>query len=643
MLFQELQIGNTRIRNRIAMTAMATNLADISGGVTQAMIDYYGERAKGGAGLIIIENAGITPNGRNGAVQLRCDVLSNVPGLGRLADAIHYFGAKAIIQLQHAGQATRQEYIGELPVGPSPRVETDGRMTGRALSKLEIEQLVQDFAQAAVYAQQAGLDGVEIHAAHAYLLAEFLSPISNRRQDEYGGSLENRARFAVEVIQAVRKRAGRDFIISVRINGVELDEGGLTAQEAAQAAVLMEKAGADLINVSNGFQRHVDSLSAFLPAGWRSVYAEQVKGAVSVPVLTSGGLRKREMMEDILTSGQADLIGVGRQFIADPHWPEKLKRGCPEAISHCLMCNVGCAGNRITGKRSIQCVVNPDVARESAALFAPRPVKKPRRIAVIGAGPAGLTFACEAAGRGHTVHVWERRPQVNGAMRLAASVPGKGGMEAFCRHMEWLAESGTFTITCGCEAGPEEIMAFSPDAVVYCGGSVPNRLDRVVDYSTGKVKTAHEFLETDRHERSGQRVVVIGGGSVGCEVADRLAEDGNFVTIVEMTARVCGGTHDINRRALLERLDEQGVLILTETSLEGMDGDTVLVKQGGVQRRLEADLILVAAGGRGGPPAWFSQLAERGVDCYAIGEGASARPSNIMQAIQEGTALGRTI
>lgn len=629
--------------NRIVMTAMATNLADIGGGVTQTMIDYYAERAKGGAGLIIIENAGVAPGGRNGAVQLRCDVLSNVPGLGRLADAVHYFGAKAIIQLQHAGQATKQEYIGELPVGPSARTEPDGRVTGRALAREEIGQLVQAFAQSAVYAQQAGLDGVEIHAAHAYLLAEFLSPISNHRLDEYGGSLENRARFPVEVVKAVRERVGRDFIISVRINGVELDEGGLTTQEAAQAAALLERAGADLINVSNGFQRHVDSLSAFSPEGWRTGYAEQVKQAVSVPVLTSGGLRKRGMMEDILTSGQADLIGVGRQFIADPHWPEKLRRGCPEEIAHCLMCNVGCAGNRITGKRSIQCVVNPDVAREGAALFAPRPVKTPRRIGVIGAGPAGLTFACEAARRGHTVHVWERRPQVNGAMRLAASVPGKGGMAAFCRHMEWLAGSGAFTVTCGCEAGPETVMAFAPDIVVYSGGSVPNRLERVVDYSTGKVMTAHEFLESDRHERTGQRVVIIGGGSVGCEVADRLAEDGNAVTIVEMTAHVCGGTHDINRRALLERLDGQGVTILTETNLEGMDKDGVFVSQGGARRRLEADLVLVAAGGRGGPPAWLSQLEQRGIACYAIGEGASVRPSNIMQAIQEGTALGRTI
>lgn len=643
MLFNELIIANKKISNRIAMVAMATNLADINGGVTQTMIDYYAERAAGGAGLLIIENSGVTPNGRNGAVQLRCDVLSNVPGLGRIADAVHYFGAKAIIQLQHAGQSTKKEYIGELPVGPSAVWAEDGSMVSRELSREEIGMLVKQFAQAAAYAQMSGLDGVEIHAAHSYLLAEFISPISNHRTDEYGGSLENRARFTKEVIRAVRKEVGRDFIISVRINGVELDDGGLTPEEAVRVAVLLEQAGADMLNVSSGFKKHAESLSPFAAEGWRVCFAEGVKKAVSIPVLTSGGLRRQAMMEEILESGKADLIGVGRQFIADPHWPNKMRNGCNAAIAHCLMCNVGCAGNRISGKRSIQCVINPDVAREGSVLFAALPTRTPKRIAVIGAGPAGLTFAREASERGHEVHVWERRSHPNGAMLLAASVPGKSAMMEFCRHMEWLAEHSNFTIEYNSEATLEKLRAFKPDVVVYAGGGTTNRLEKIMDYTTGRVKTAHEFLETDHHEHRTERVVVIGGGSVGCEVADRLAEDGNRVTIVEMTSTICGGTQEINRNVLMKRLAQQDVEILRNTRLEAMRDGKITVSSEHAQYDIEADLFIVAAGGKGIIPAWIEELKRKHVACYAIGEGASAKPSNIMLAIQEGTALGRTI
>ena len=642
-MFSEFTIAHKRIRNRIAMVAMATNLADINGGVTQAMIDYYAERAKGGAGLIIVENSGVDPAGRNGAVQLRCDVLSNVPGLGRLADAIHYFGAAAIIQLQHAGQATRREYTGQLPVGPSPLLAEDGSLISRELSQQEIAQLVDKFAQAAAYAQMAGLDGVEIHAAHAYLLAEFISPLANHRCDDYGGSLENRARFITDIIKAVRKRTGRDFIISVRLNGQEMEMGGLSTQEATRLALLLQQAGADLLNVSSGFKRHAECLSAFAPQGWRVPLSAAIKQAVSIPVLTSGGLRRRAMMEDVICSGQADLIGVGRQFIADPHWPRKMSSGSEDAIAHCLMCNVGCAGNRISGKRSIQCTVNPDVGREGAAVFASLPTPRPRRIAVIGAGPAGVTLATEAAARGHQVHVWEKRSQANGAMRLAASVPGKDGLRDFCRHMQWLADNSKLSIEYNSEATADKVLAFKPDIAVYCGGLLPHRLEQILDYDSGKVQTAHEFLETDKHEHENEDAIIIGGGSVGCEVADRLAGDNNRVTIIEMLPHICSGTHEINRKALLDRLAEQNVTIMVNTKLVSMEQGAIIINQNNTLRSMRADLFIVAAGGRGIQPKWFDSLKAKGIECYAIGEGAAAKPSNIMQAIQEGTALGRTL
>ncbi len=643
MLFQEFKLGNVKLRNHIAMTAMATNMADISGGVTQTMIDYYARRAKGGAGLIIIENAGVAPNGRNGAVQLRCDVLSNVPGLGRIADAVHYYGAKAIIQLQHAGQSTKREYIGELPVGPSSVCDAGGELISRALRVEEIKKLVEQFVQAALYAQMAGLDGVEVHAAHAYLLAEFISPLANHRTDEYGGSLENRVRFTEEIVRAIRAKVRPGFLISVRMNGMETDPGGLTVEEAEQAAVILERAGVDLLNVSTGFRQHGDNLSSFTPEGWRIPVAARIRKMVAVPVLCSGGLRRREMMEEALQSGSADLIGVGRQFIADPDWPNKMLRGQDASIRYCLMCNAGCAENRIFGKKTIQCAINPDVGREGAAMYASYPAKAPKSIVVVGAGPAGITFAQEASRRGHKVCVLEKRSRPNGAMYLAASVPGKDGMMQFCRYMERLTQTGAFEVLYQTDAAYDSVMAHRPDAVVFSGGAVPHKLDKVMDYSTGKVVTAHEFLETDQHRRRGQKIAVIGGGSVGCEVADRLADEGNRVIVIEMTSSICGGTQELNRRELMARLKQNRVELMIDTRLEKMEGDRIFVRRGDEVSELTADLFIVAAGGRGVIPEWFSRLREQGIECYAIGEGASERPSNIMAVIHEATALGRMI
>ena len=643
MLFNALKTARIGLPNRIAMCAMATNLADSNGGVTEAMIGYYARRAKGGAGLIIVENSGIAPQGRNGAVQLRCDILSNVPGLGRIASAIHYFGAKTIIQLQHAGQATKKEYIGELPMGPSPVYDEKGMLTARALSVEEIHELTELFVQASVNAELAGFDGVEIHAAHAYLLAEFISPVANHRSDAYGGSIENRARFAKEVVESVRKRVKPSFCIGVRINGMELDEGGLQIKEACQVAQILEEAGADLINVSTGFKRHGENLCSFTPEGWRVDYAAAIKKAVSIPVLCSGGIRSRSMMEEILASGQADIIGVGRQFIADPDWPNKMRNGCEESIARCLMCNVGCAGNRIYGKRSIECVINPDVGRENSPLFLPVKAETPKRIAVIGAGPAGLYFAQEASQRGHIVHLWEKRDRVNGTMYLAASVPGKSNMMAFCRHLDWASKNSTYSLELNSEATLEKILAFRPDAVVYCGGAQPNTLGRVMDYASGRVLTAHELLENQLNVHKDKDVIVVGGGSVGCEVADLLSSQGNRVTIIEMASLICGGTQEINRREILRRLKEEKVVILPNTRLEIMEGDSVVVSDSQGSRSLKADLFVVAAGSRGGEPAWFEQLRECQIPCFALGDGAAVDAPDIMHAIHKAVALGRNI
>lgn len=640
-LFSKGKIGKTEIRNRIVMLPMSTNFPNENGGVTNELIDYYAERAKGEVGLVIVESACVDfPVGRNGATKLRCDQPVFVPGLSRLVDAVHSYGAKVIIQVQHAGSSTSLEKtFGHQPVAPSTVYDAKNEVSARGLSVDDIRRIESEFIKVARYAKEAGFDGVEVHGAHSYLIAQFLSPICNKRTDEYGGDLPNRTRFLLEIVEGIRKEVGPRFIIAVRINGDELTEGGNGIEQSKEIALLLEEASVDMLDISSGLKNHADGLSMFNAQGWRVHLAEEIKKSVHIPVIASGGLRDPEFAESVLSSGKADFIGLGRSLIADPFWAQKAARGEQKKIRMCISCNVGCAERRIGGYRSIKCTVNPDVGLEGRICFLPPGRDGNKKVVVIGAGPAGLNAAMEAAKRGYSVDIFEKGEDIGGMVNLAAIPPFKGVFKDYVDHLRESLKEHDISFHFNKEATLEDIRKLDPQVVICATGSRPIIPYSIPGVENDNVITAHDFLRGDL-DIAGKKVVVLGGGSIGCEVADLLAEK-NDVTIVEMASELAVESEKINRRSLLRRLEDGNVKVLLCSRLEEIGRDSVSVREKDTVRQLPSDYVILSVGVVPARPGWIDDIRETGADVLFIGDAGA--PGRLINAVSEGAAVGRSV
>ena len=415
-LFDPIEIRGVRIRNRIVMPPMTTRQAAADGSVTKELIAYYMARAEGGTGLITVEMAAPDPAGRHRAGELGITEERFVSGLSSLTTQLHHAGAAVAIQIGHAGGHTRRDVTGHPPVAPSaiPHVvqEQDTRtIVPEALTHDGIRSVVTAFATAAERAKRAGFDVVELHGAHGYLIAQFLSPLDNHRTDQYGGSLANRARFAVEVVQACRQRVG-DFPLGFRLSADEFAPGGVTLEEAKEVCRWLVEAGADVLHVSGGCYRSVPSAAIIAPPmnypeGLFLPLAAAIKKVVKVPVIAVGRLHDPALAARAVEEGHADMVALGRQLIADPEWARKVEEKRPEEIRPCIACNTCIDGMREGSK--IRCLVNPVAGRET--VYQLRPVSRPRRIVVVGAGPAGMEAARMLGLRGHQVVVFEQEAQ----------------------------------------------------------------------------------------------------------------------------------------------------------------------------------------------------------------------------------------
>ena len=400
-IFEPITVRRMTVKNRIVMTPMGTNYGEQNGEMSFLHINYYEQRAKGGTGLIIVENASVdSPQGSNGTTQLRIDLDNYIPRLFKLCESVHKHGACIAIQLNHAGASAMSSRIGMQPVSASDVPSKAGGEIPRPLEKDEIMHIVKKYGEAAKRAQICGFDAVEIHAGHSYLISQFLSPITNKRTDEFGGSAENRARFAKLVIEEVRKQVGPFFPIFVRISADELMEGGNTLEDTLEYLQYFEKE-VDVFDVSAGLngsiQYQIDA--NYLPDGWRSFMAKAVKEKYNKPCITVGNIRDPQVAEDILAGGDADFIGMGRGLIADPEWVNKVEFGNVCDIRKCISCNIGCAGHRIGLNQPIRCTVNPAV--NTGEDYMKQKVNKPCNVVVIGGGTAGL----EAAFKPHAVQL----------------------------------------------------------------------------------------------------------------------------------------------------------------------------------------------------------------------------------------------
>jgi len=636
-LFEPLAVGTMHLKNRLVMPPMVTNFATRDGYVTDRSRHYYAARAEGGVGLVIVKATCIeTPAGKGFYQQLAIDDDKYVPGLRALVEAIQEHGARAAVQLHHAGRNTTAAITGQQLVAPSAIPMPNGEVP-RELTIDEIKETVRRFATAAGRAKSAGFDAVEIHAAHGYLLCQFLSAASNKRQDEYGGDLKNRARILLETIAAIKATVGDSYPVWCRINGREYGiEGGTTIEEAQETARMCQTAGTVAIHVS-AFGYGTDPRHLPLSAqreGYLLRFAEAVKPAVSLPVITVGRMTPT-LGEKTLQEEKADLIAIGRGLLADPELPNKAVEGRLEDIMPCILCGTCQSGLQGEGA-SLHCRVNPAVGQEGESVITK--AGKPKMVVVIGGGPAGMEAAIIAARRGHQVILFEKGERLGGQLLLADVPPYKDRLAELNRYLNTQVEKAGISIRTGQEARITDIEATAPEAVVLATGIMP-LVPEIPGIDGSNVVLAEDVLAG--REPVGERAAIIGGELVGCETAEFLADTGKKVTMARRGPTMAAAQAPMIREPLVGRLTNKGVTMLTGVRYEEITADgLVITNQEGQKQTIPADTIVLAAGARPNTEL-LKTLKEKVPEVYQIGD--CREPRSLLEALAEGFHTGRNL
>lgn len=570
-LFEPGWIGSLELKNRLVMPPMATNYASKDGSVTDRQIDYYEERSKGGAGLVIVEISCVdAPTGKGTMRQICIDDDRFIPGLGKLAKAIKRHGARAAIQLHHAGRQTSARWAGHQPVAPSAIPAPEGEMP-RELTLDEIAELITCFGEAAGRAKKAGFDGVEIHGAHGYLISQFLSPLSNHRQDAYGGSLDNRARFLLDIIKAIRGEVGKDYPVWCRLSAMEIGaDGGITPEETQTVAKLAEKAGVDAIHVSAHQVGPARRPPMAQPPCNFVIWAEAVKEAVSVPVIAVSRIPP-ELGEGVLRDGKADFVSIGRQLLVDPYLPQKVETGKTEDIRPCIYC-LTCLESIRWRREGVRCVVNPTLGRERESEL--KPAKSPKKVVVVGGGPGGMEAARVAALRGHKVVLFDDGEELGGQLLLAAKPPFKDTLETFRQYLVRQVTKLDVELRLRNKFTADVLKELKPDVIILATGVKPF-IPQIPGIRSKKVIQASEVL---MGAETGERVTVIGGELVGCETALLLMERGKKVTIMRRGPELATKVHQFIREPMLARLKYKGASILTGVEYQEITDAGVVIK-----------------------------------------------------------------
>ena len=646
-IFEPFTVRRMTMKNRIMMTPMGTNYGESSGEMSFLHINYYEQRAKGGVGLIMVENASVdSPEGSNGTTQLRIDQDNYLPRLFKLTETVHQHGACIGIQINHAGASAQSKRTNMQPVSASDIPSKAGGEIPRPLSKDEIYRIVKKYGETAKRAQIAGFDTVEIHGGHSYLLSQFLSPITNKRTDEFGGSLENRARFTRLIIEEVRNQVGPFFPIFLRVSADEFMEGGNTLEDCLEYLKYLEKE-VDVFDVSCGLngsiQYQIDA--NHFPDGWRSYMATAVKERFGKPCVTMGNIRDPHVAEDILARGDADLIGMGRGLIADPDWVNKVEFGDVCDIRKCISCNIGCAGNRIGINRPIRCTVNPNVA--DGEEYKKYKITKPCNVVVIGGGTAGMEAACTAAEVGCTTFLLEKKPYLGGLAAEISKIPDKKRLADFPNYMihrtNKLKNLFAFTNT---DANVDFIKNLKPNIIVNATGSSPllppiPGLHENIDKEGGKVASILNMINHVNDyptDLTGKKVVVIGGGAVGLDVVEFFAPRGAEVSIVEMMPIIGNGIDPVSKVDMGTLMDKYHVNQMTNTALKEVREDNFLVEANGELKELPFDYGFVCLGMRAEQPILkdLRDAFEEDGSIEIVNIGDSVRARRIIEGTEEG-------
>ena len=634
-LFSPFELKGKTVRNRCVVPAMVADYCNEDGTVTEKFIAYHEAKAKGGFGLIITEDFAITPRGKG---------FPNIPGLwndGQIAGfseftrRIHAQGALVVAQIYHCGRQTNSPICGGQPWAPSAIPCPFSADMPHEMTLEEIKTTISQYGDCARRAKEAGFDGVEIHGAHGYLIAQFMSPYSNKRTDCYGGSLRNRVRFALEVIRDVREKCGDDFIVGYRISANEYVTGGRSVVDTCTIVPMLEAEGIDYINVSAGVYRSFDAVipSMYSQHGWICDDAAEVKKITNLPVITVGRDNDPFIADTVLALGKADFVAMGRQSLCDPDTPRKAQEGRFSEIRTCIACHHGCV-NYLLRNEPIRCILNPTLGRESE--YQDIKAETPKKVMVIGAGPAGLETAISAAKCGHKVKVYEKNRWAGGQFRLGAVPPGKGEMVNYINWQLHQLEMLGVPVMMETEVTAELAEQEKPDVVIAATGAVPV-IPKIPGVEKAHVVTAHQVLSGEVN--TGGRVVVIGGGCVGAETANHLASNLKAVTLVEMQDDIALDEMLVPRWGLLDDVKKNGVRICTGTTVEEILDDSVRLT-GKVQETVPADTVVLAVGSKP-VTALAEELKAAGYPVHILGD--ALKPGLAGEAIFQGFELGRSL
>lgn len=634
-LFSPYTIKGIEIKNRFVVPSMGTNLGNADGTVSQRLIDYYHARAKGGFGLIVVEGVAVNSTGMCIPYEGHFWEDKNIEGMARLVDAIHSEGAKTILQIHHAGRQTHPGNInGQQPIAPSRIACPVDNTLPREITTEEVYEIIEEFGDAALRAKKAGFDGVDVHGAHGYLIAQFMSGHANKRIDEFGGTFEGRMKFPLEIVKNIREKCGDDFIVGFRLSYDEKIPGGRTLEESLVVSHLLEEAGVDLLDVSIMTYASTEYMSAngALPNGYNQFATEKIKSSVNIPVIAVGRLTAA-MGEDMLRTGRADFIAIGRGSLADPELPNKVYEDRMDEISPCISCTQSCLGYILSDKIYASCLVNPVTGHEGEYDFTP--VENPKKVLVVGSGPAGLVSAMTAARRGHKVVLCEKADTYGGQFRLAAVPPTKHDIAGAIRHYVTMCKKYGVEMRLNTEVDEELIRDINPDAIVLATGSEP-AYPPIEGIRNEKFLTVSDVL--DGRVLPGQKVLIAGGGMSGVETADFLAEHFRQCTVVEMRSDIALDEAYTPRVFLMKRLEERKVEAVTNAKIQRFHDDGIDYEQNGKSYSLRGyDNIVIAMGMKAYNP--LQAIAEKyAEEVYVVGDALHAGPANA--ATESGLAVG---
>lgn len=626
-LFRAGKIGPCHLRNRIIMPLYPTKYAR-EGRINPKIIEFYRARAAGGAALIVLDCPCLDyPGAYKGSHQLRMDTDAHAGELAGLLDAIKSEGARVIMQLNYPRERTVKQQV------PGAKKTADGWIAPLAstMSVGEAHEILEIMVRGAVKARDIGYDGVEIQASYGDLISQLLSPLLNTRDDELGGSLENRSHFLIQLIEQVKGLAGKNFPVMVKLVCDEFVDGGLGIDEAMQIAGWVEKAGADAIVANAGNKqtkfRTIPPLDS--PLAPLADLAAQIKTVVNIPVIAIGKINRADVAEEIISRGQADFVAMARALIADPDLPRKAETGKLDEIRPCVACLEDCAEKGVEGIGRC-CTVNPFAGHEYSWKIKPAPHKK--KVLVIGGGPGGLQTALVASQRGHTVELWEQADQLGGQIRFAHIAPFKEEMAGILDYLVNCLKKSPVTIRLAKQANHPDIAALNPDVVIVATGSRPG-LPPIAGIDADFVVQARDLYLTD--PPAADKIVIIGGGDIGCETADWLAGPGKQISVVEIAPAVLARMKKIPKERLLKRLSEKKVHLYENTQLIAIEDKTVRLKPKNAEAlALEADLVVLGINAQP-EDSFLHTLKGKVKDVIAVGD--ATVPGNLGATLRNAT------